>query len=67
MDALMVKLHLEENGFQMVFEGVEAIEDAVMEGLLTSSSQRCSTGLSSGAYGGSLSKRKLGASERDSL
>ena len=31
----MVKLHLEENGFQMVFEGVEAIEDAVMEGLLT--------------------------------
>ena len=35
MDALMVKFHLEENGFQMVFEGVEAIEDAVMEGLLT--------------------------------
>ena len=35
MDALMVKFHLEENDFQMVFEGVEAIEDAVMEGLLT--------------------------------
>jgi hypothetical protein len=35
MDALMVKLHLEENGLQMVFEGVEAIEDTVMEGLLT--------------------------------
>ena len=29
MDALMVKLHLEENGLEMVFEGVEAIEDAV--------------------------------------
>jgi hypothetical protein len=35
MDALMVKLHLEKSDFQMVFEGVEAIEDAVMEGLLT--------------------------------
>ena len=35
MDALMVDLHFEENDFQMVFEGIEAIEDAVMEGFLT--------------------------------
>jgi hypothetical protein len=31
----MVKLHLGETDFQMVFESVEAIEDAVMEGFLT--------------------------------
>ena len=35
MDPLMVEFHLAESGFQMVFQSVEAIEDAVVEGLLT--------------------------------
>ena len=35
MDALMVKLHVVERNFQVVFQSIQAIEDAVVEGLLT--------------------------------
>ena len=34
MGPLMVEFHLAKSGFQMVFQSIEAVEDAVVEGLL---------------------------------
>ena len=63
----MVKLHLMENPFQMVFEGVEAVEDAVVEGFLPQVIPEVLDWIEFGRVRRQFEQAQIGASERDSL